>query len=268
MLYGFACLRYWQLTKEPTALSVALAIRASLQHYFRFAHHSDQAISISYTALDNLTILNVSAIAASYLFQLHEIRPSSEAFSLAHSLLRFVIHQQGEDGSWPYSLTHPLVDNHHTGMVLQALAMSLPRLGDDQARSWCLQALVKGLDYYLDDMYTKRGFPKMYSYAVYPLDIGSIIEAIATFHETLELSDQLDSIKRAKISYYWLRTVLSGIRFLACRDGSFATRYYPYYPPFRMNIHSLRCGNAWALRALALTLRWIANWEASESSCH
>ena len=262
MQCGFAYLQFWQLTKDPDALSTLLAIRNSLQRLFRFASHRDNAVSISYTAIDNHTILNVSAITASYLFHLNEIEPDQEAYSLAHSLLRFVIYQQHENGSWPYSLSNPLVDNHHTGMLLQALAISLPRLDDDRTRARCWQALAKGVSYYLDHLYTKRGFPKISTHSTYPLDIGSVFEAVGAFHEILQLPGQLDGDMRERISTYWLHTILAGIRFLACRDGSFATRYYAHYPPFKMNIHSLRCGNAWALRSLALTLRWMSAIEA------
>lgn len=254
---GLAFLKFWQVTHDPGVLPLLTGIRDALLQLFSFTQHPGGGISISYTALDKHTILNVSAMAASYLFAVHNIAADPEGLARARGMLRFVIAQQQEDGSWPYSLNHPLVDNHHTGMMLQALAISLPLVDNAELSQSCRRALIKGMHYYVDNLYTPDLFPKMYTYATYPLDMGSIIEAIAAFDETIKVADLLDRDVIDKISAYWLSTIQAAVRYLACRDGSFATRYYPHYPPFKMNIHSLRCGNAWALRALALTLAWL-----------
>ena len=95
------------------------------------------------------------------------------------------------------------------------------------------------MSYYLDKLFTADGLPMMYSTATYPLDIGTVAEAIGAFDALWPLREQFGEARTSRMAWLWRTTALSAVQLLQDRDGSFAARYYP---PLKMNMHSLRWG--------------------------
>jgi hypothetical protein len=252
---GQAYLRLWELTKDAQAREQVLACRRSIMQRFNETNYDDGSRALGYTVLDSTSVINVSAIAGCFLLQTRAVDKDVEVDDYAASLLRFVLNHQAPDGSWPYSTKDAFVDGSHTGMVLQALANAAACTADMPLRERCISALKKGLSYYLDKLFTSDGLPMMYSTAAYPLDIGTVAEAISAFDALWPLRDLLGEARIGRMAWLWRTTAVYAVQLLQDRDGSFAARYYP---PLKMNMHSLRWGASQALRALALTLRWLA----------
>ncbi len=252
---GQAFLRLWELTKDTQARDWVLACRRSIMQRFNETNFDDGSRCLGYTVLDSTGVINVSAIAGCFLLQSRAAEKSIEADDYAASLLRFVLNHQSADGSWPYSTKDAFIDGSHTGMVLQALATSAACTADMPLRERCISALKKGLSYYLDKLFTADGLPMMYSTATYPLDIGTVAEAIGAFDALWPLREHLGEARTSRMARLWRTSALYAVQLLQDRDGSFAARYYP---PLKMNMHSLRWGTSQALRALALTLRWLS----------
>lgn len=258
---GQAFLRLWELTKDAQARTWALACRQSLMHGFNETNYDDGSRSLGYTVLDHSAVINVSAIVGSFLLQTRAIEKNIEVDDYAASLIRFVLNHQSPDGSWPYGTAESFIDGSHTGMVLQAVALSAACTADMPLRERCISALKKGVNYYTEKLFTPEGMPMMYSTSAYPLDIGAVAEAIAAFNALWPLRDLLGPARVQRIALLWRTTAMHGVKVLQDRDGSFAARYYP---PLKLNMRSLRWGTAQALRALALTLRQLTAGELDE----
>ena len=93
---------------------------------------------------------------------------------------RLVLETQNPDGSWFYALDHvrDFVDHFHTCFVLKALA-KIYRLTRDQRID---EALEKGVEYYVCNLFDKDGLPKPFSRAprltVYKRELYDCAECI------------------------------------------------------------------------------------------
>jgi hypothetical protein len=73
----------------------------------------------------------------------------------------FVLESQNADGSWYYSTDgeHVFVDHFHTCFVLKALA----KIEALTANKRCTQAIERGVDYYVKNLFDNEGLPKPFS---------------------------------------------------------------------------------------------------------
>jgi dTDP-4-dehydrorhamnose 3,5-epimerase len=107
--------------------------------------------------------------------------------------LNFVIESQNADGSWYYSTDgeRDFVDHFHTCFVLKALTKIETLLGSKK----CTQAIDRGVDYYVKNLFDDQGLPK-----------GTVF--IVTFHETklagvFEMRLELHSDERGFFARSW-----------------------------------------------------------------
>jgi hypothetical protein len=79
--------------------------------------------AISYTSRDRTLVVNLSALAARLFVRAAKVGRLDALTERAVSLARFVLSEQREDGSWPYSADRGggWEDSFHTGYVLEAL---------------------------------------------------------------------------------------------------------------------------------------------------
>lgn len=82
---------------------------------------------------------------------------------IAERNLNFVLENQNADGSWYYAVdgVRDFVDHYHTCFVMKALAKIHSLTGHDG----CQDALSKGVDYYLNNLFAEDGLPKPFSKA-------------------------------------------------------------------------------------------------------
>src|SRR6266513_148738 len=141
---------------------------------------SETASSCSYTPNDEGGVINAAAYRAFLLTSASRVLSKYEYWRIADRNLNFVLENQNPDGSWPYAVdgVRDFVDHFHTCFVMKALA-KIQALTGDQA---CLEALLKGVGYYLGKLFDGDGLPKPFSKAprltVYKRELYDCAECI------------------------------------------------------------------------------------------
>ncbi len=118
--------------------------------------------------------------------------------------MNFVLENQNPDGSWFYAVdgVRDFIDHYHTCFVMKALAKIHALTG----HPGCLEALSKGVKYYLENLFSEDGFPKPFSKAprltVYKRELYDWAECI---NVSLLLRDRFPQLEPT------LETVVAGI---------------------------------------------------------
>ena len=207
---------------------------------------SETASSCSYTPFDEGGVINAAAYRAFLLTSASQVFSRDDYWKIAERNLNFVLEAQNPDGSWFYAVdgVRDFVDHYHTCFVMKALA-KIHALTGHQA---CLEALSKGVNYYLKNLFAEDGLPKPFSKAprltVYKRELYDCAECI---NLCLLLRDRFPQLEAT------LETVVAGVlQDWIKPDGSFRSR--------RLllgwdNVPMHRWGQAQMFRSLAFYLR-------------
>jgi hypothetical protein len=179
---------------------------------------SETANTCSYTPDDEGLVVNASAYRASMLTCAAKHLGDNELLSVAERNLNFVLESQNADGSWPYAKdgVRDFVDHFHTCFVMKALAKIHGLTGDQRI----LDALQRGVSYYLRNLFADDGMPRPFSKAprliVYKCELYDCAECINLClllrkHFPL-LETTLEKVVTANLTY-WVKP-----------DGSFRSR--------------------------------------------
>ncbi len=130
----------------------------------------------SYSPYDNQVVYNATMKGARLLAQVYSITKDKYLIEEAEKAVRFVCNNQNENGSWAYSKgdARKWVDNFHTAYVLDSLKVFIGFSGKKEYAGY----LKKGLDYYLDNLFTKEDLPKYYSNSFFPIDATATAQSI------------------------------------------------------------------------------------------
>jgi hypothetical protein len=179
---------------------------------------SNRASSCSYSPFDKGGVINAAAYRSFLLTSASRALGVPEYGVKADRNLRFVLENQSPDGSWPYAVdgVRGFVDHFHTCFVMKALAKIHAISGDAET----LEALRKGVAYYLANLFGPGGMPKPFSRAprmtMYKCELYDCAESI---NLCLLLRDHFPELEKT------LRTVASGIMENWIKpDGSFRSR--------------------------------------------
>jgi hypothetical protein len=143
---------------------------------------------------------------------------NEEYWRIAERNLNFVLETQNADGSWYYAVdgVRDFVDHYHTCFVLKALA----KIHSLTGHSGCLEAISRGVNYYVANLFDSDGLPRPFSRAprmtVYKRELYDCAECV---NLCVLLRDRFPVLETK------LRTVVEGI--LDCwikPDGSFRSR--------------------------------------------
>lgn len=180
---------------------------------------SERASSCTYSPFEESGVINASAYRAFLLTSAAQVLEKDGYARIAERNLAFVLENQNADGSWFYAVdgVRDFVDHFHTCFVMKALA-KIHALTDHAAT---LEALRRGIDYYLGNLFDTDGLPKPFSKAprltVYKRELYDCAECI---NLCLLLRDRFPELN-AK-----LETVVAGIlRDWIKPDGSFRSRH-------------------------------------------
>src|SRR6266404_8634587 len=141
---------------------------------------SETASSCSYTPFDGGGVINAAAYRAFLLTSASRVFSNNDYWRIAERNLNFVLENQNRDGSWYYAVdgVRDFVDHYHTCFVMKALAKIHALTGNEA----CLEALRKGVNYYLDNLFDEDGLPKPFSKAprltVYKRELYDCAECI------------------------------------------------------------------------------------------
>jgi len=124
---------------------------------------SAQARSSSYNPepTDPCLVVNASAYRAFLLTRASVDFSDSRYAKAAERNLNFVLESQNADGSWYYAVdgARDFIDHFHTCFVLKALA-KIHALTADPA---CANAIDRGIEYYVTNLFDGDGLPKPFS---------------------------------------------------------------------------------------------------------
>jgi hypothetical protein len=206
---------------------------------------SERASSSSYTPYDRGGVINAAAYRAFLLASASLFFSDDNYWKIAERNLNFVLENQNPDGSWFYAVdgVRDFVDHYHTCFVMKALAKIHALTGHVAT----LEALRKGVSYYLDNLFDTDGLPKPFSRAprltVYKRELYDCAECI---NLCLLLRGRIPALERtlenvvAHVLEAWVK-----------RDGSFRSR------KLHMgwdNVPMHRWGQAQMFRSLAFYL--------------
>ena len=179
---------------------------------------SETASSCSYTPFDGGGVINAAAYRAFLLTSASRVFSNDDYWRIAERNLNFVLESQNQDGSWYYAVdgVRDFIDHYHTCFVMKALA-KIHALTGHQA---CLEALSKGMSYYLTNLFDDDGLPKPFSKAprltVYKRELYDCAECI---NLCLLLRDRFPRLQTT------LETIVEHVlQVWVKRDGSFRSR--------------------------------------------
>jgi hypothetical protein len=209
---------------------------------------STTASSCSYTPFSKGGVVNAAAYRAFLLTSASKVLSKYEYWLKAERNLNFVLENQNPDGSWPYAVdgVRDFVDHFHTCFVMKALAKVHALTGHKA----CGDALAKGVNYYLYNLFDADGLPKPFSKAprltVYKRELYDCAECI---NLCLLLRDRFPQLEIT------LQGVIQGILNEWVKpDGSFRSRRL-YWGWDNVPMH--RWGQSQMFRSLAFYLHEV-----------
>jgi hypothetical protein len=207
---------------------------------------SETANTSAYTPFDKGGVINASAYRAFLLTSAAKFFGDDSLWKIAQGNLNFVLENQNADGSWPYAKdgVRDFVDHFHTCFVMKALAKIHAFTGGQKI----LDALQRGVDYYLKNLFGEDGMPRPFSKAprltVYKCELYDCAECI---NLCLLLRKDFPQLEKT------LETVVAGIlENWIKRDGSFRSRKLIFGWD---NVPMHRWAQSQMFRALAFYLR-------------
>jgi hypothetical protein len=213
-----AFLHFYQLNPRDRWKHIMQSIALHVSNDIKDFKTSETASCCSYTPFGEGGVVNAAAYRAFLLTSAHQVFSNNDYWEIADRNLNFVLEAQNPDGSWFYAVddVRDFVDHYHTCFVMKALAKIHTLTGHEA----CYQALAKGVDYYLNNLFSSDGLPKPFSKAprltVYKRELYDCAECI---NLCLLLRDRFPKLQAT------LETVIRGIlqHWTKC-DGSFRSR--------------------------------------------
>jgi hypothetical protein len=181
---------------------------------------SKRAATCSYDPIHDNSggVINASAYRAFLLTQASVDFSEDRYRKVADRNLYFVLESQHPDGSWYYSNdgTRHFTDHFHTCFVLKALAKIEALTCDAE----CTEAIERGIDYYVNNLFDEQGSPKPFSrpprLIIYRRELYDYAECInlgVLLRGRFKRLDQLVDVVLNEVLAVWQR-----------QDGSFRTR--------------------------------------------
>lgn len=173
---GIALLNAYKHTGQESILHVCNDIAKHIIHENGFQIVNSMKSFLYYSPYDKNEVYNSNALAASFLCKLGFETNANEEIVFSRKLQAFVIDSQNKDGSWFYSKESKIIDNRHTGFIIESMADIL-RYEKDNNLASCLE---NGVDYY-DKNLMAGGLSKWTPEQQYPIDIHDVAQSILTY---------------------------------------------------------------------------------------
>ena len=200
---------------------------------------NNNEICFSYTPLDNFHIHNANLFVARQLIRFGLINQCNEWIKTGSKAINYTLRHQNPDGSWYYwappSIVVRHIDHYHTGFVLRTLY----DIYEMYPLEYVIDAIEKGLKYYMKNFFEDNGLPKLYTPKTYPVEDHSCAEAILCL---TTLKDKFPACNELlfKTTKWTLENMQSEQGYFYFRKKKYRTIKIPY----------IRWGQAWMLRAL------------------
>lgn len=153
----------YEIDKNPQWLDIMRSIAMHAFRDYRDFVTSENSSSCSYNPVSDEpgSVINASAYRAFLLTSAGLDFSQEQYLKVAERNLNFVLESQNGDGSWYYSTDgeRNFVDHFHTCFVLKALTKIEALTGNPK----CTQAIERGVDYYVKNLFDDEGLPKPFS---------------------------------------------------------------------------------------------------------
>lgn len=240
-----AFLQVYLLDKDEKWKSILQSIARHAASDIKDFPTSETASACSYNPYDQGGVINAAAYRSFLLTSAANLFSSDSYWNIAERNLNFVLQNQNSDGSWYYAVdgVRDFVDHYHTCFVMKALAKIHSLTGHEG----CLEALSKGVNYYLTNLFDTDGLPRPFSKAprvtVYKRELYDCAECI---NLCLLLRERFPQLNQA------LDTVVAGVLNKWVKsDGSFRSRRLQFGWD---NVPMHRWGQSQMFRSLAYYL--------------
>lgn len=242
-LVGLAFLDTYKLSKDTMYLDRAKGIARYFILENGYKVFPNNTICYNYTPNMQELITNASAFVALFLKSLSIATGDQSAVRDADRAFRFIINNQGLDGSWQYFPSPKrkvnIIDNYHTGFVLEALLEGL-----DLEYNRDIDLCVKnGLRFYAS-MFRRNGQPIFNVRRNYPIDIHDAAQGIIVFSQAQRIFQSGGHIADQIRNFVNLHMKRS--------DGRYISRIYRFG---RSNLITPRWADCWMMLGLAEFLR-------------
>ena len=205
-----------------------------------FQKSGDQ-LCFSYTPLDTFRVHNANLLSAWILFKVGMKLSNHEFLERAMQAVNYSVDEQNGDGSWYYwgndtGGDRGVIDNFHTGFNLRSLHDIYLLRYDSRIEA----SLVRGYEFFKNNLILDYSVPKYTKDHRYPIDIHACAESILclsvlsrTFRDAIGIA--------GKVGQWTLNNMYN-------EKGYF---YYRKYPLFTAKIPFIRWGQAWMMLALS-----------------
>jgi hypothetical protein len=153
----------WEIDKADEWLQIMHSIAEHALYDYKDFPTSSRASTCSYTPdpEQSVAVVNANAYRAFLLTSAAYDLSEEKYWKVAERNLNFVLEAQNEDGSWYYAKDgkRNFIDHFHTCFVMKALAKIEALTG----HSGCTEAIKRGTEYYVTNLFDESGLPKPFS---------------------------------------------------------------------------------------------------------
>ncbi|MCX6765273.1 MAG: hypothetical protein NT148_01910 [Candidatus Nealsonbacteria bacterium] len=201
---------------------------------------SENSFCFSYTPLDKMHVYNANMFVAEFLIRIGKEIGNVEFTNAGIAATNYTLSGQRNDGAWPY-FGKPdsfcvVVDNYHSGFVLRMMYSIYELTGRLDVKD----AVKKGFEYYLNNLFEDNMLPKYSDKATCPIDIHACSEGILCLSKLCKLDRRASEILRNLINWT--------IGNMQDKDGHF---FYMKGKYLTVKTPYIRWAQAWMLYALS-----------------
>lgn len=203
-----AYLEAYELDRRAADLEVARSAIDFILKDLGCVDEGENGVWFRYFIGHDAAVYNVAALTGALLRRVARYTGERDLDRLGARALHFVIRNQNADGSWYYARGSQgrWVDGFHTGYVLESLLQTALLHGEADVR----EALRRGIDFYLERLFTPEHLPRYTIDRPYPLDVQNCAQAIQTLAKLCWLDrrhlDRAEQVARAVIAALYRRT--------------------------------------------------------------
>jgi len=245
----------------------------ALLTYHNWHEYSDGRWTVSYYPNTEDEVINTAAEVASLFGAIPPEYRGSDMQTRMEGIVRMIIHEQREDGSWLYCTRehyrtmegNRVIDNHHTAMVLHALAKLVRPAEQFEMQSKAINTLKLGTRYYLDNFVSENGRASFYPSSARHSAIEGYCEGVIMLSVLLERSDAIDI--ESELKQEMERTMCKMLDTAIDTFYNESTGDVASFTVFGMPIHiqSIRMGSGLLMEAIARAAAYFEDSERGSS---
>jgi len=165
--YAFwAFKKHYELTNNEESRGIALSIAEFALHDLNEIKMPNGTFSASYSPISEDIVINANTYRTAVLLDAWKLSGNKKYKEVAERNIEFVLSYQGKTGEWFYEAKGPkdnFIDNFHTCFVIRNLYYCYQVNKDENI----LNAIIKGYDFYLTQLFYTNSRPKHFAKAKY-----------------------------------------------------------------------------------------------------